>query len=158
MLRSHRSRLKSQTSKLLDGSRASALILGLLSGPRGGPSYNTTAAMAPRTSEPSAGEEEEQYATPSRTQERGGRRRSRGRSPTPRSPTPRPLPESTSSDSAQTPVGIPGEPQESGESPQTVESSTSLGSTPLDREQADEPAAPTQRQFIPCESSHSHPC
>ena len=87
--------------------------------------------------------EEEQYATPSRTQGRGGRNRSRGRSP-----TPRPVPAYTSSDSAATPVGIPGEPPEAGESPETVESSTSLGSTPLDREQADEPAAPTQRQFL----------
>ena len=104
--------------------------------------------MPPRTSETSVGEEEEQQATPSRTQERGGRRRSRGRSPTPRSPTPRPLPDSTSSDGVWTPVGIPGEPQGSGTSPQTVESSTSLGSTPLDREQADELAAPTQRQYI----------
>ena len=48
---------ESQAVKLFDGSRAAALILGLLSGPRGGPTYKQTAAMPPRTSESSVGEE-----------------------------------------------------------------------------------------------------
>ena len=97
--------------------------------------------MPPRMNR--VGEEEEQYATPPHTQDRGGRHRSRGRSP-----TPRPVLDSTSSDSAATPVGIPGEPPEAGESPETVSSTGTLGSTPLDREQADELATPTQRQYI----------
>ena len=98
--------------------------------------------MPPRTSEPSVGEEEEQCATPTRTQVRGGQDESRGRSP-----TPRPIPDSTSSESTTPPLGIPSEPAGAGESPEAVGSSTSLGSTPLDRERAEEPAEITERAF-----------
>ena len=101
--------------------------------------------MPPKTSEPSVGEEEEQYATPPRFQEPGGRHRSRP--PRGRSLTPRYVPGSTPSEGTETPVGIPGEPQEAGTAPEADESSSSLGSTPLDREQADEPANPTKRRF-----------
>ena len=62
--------------------------------------------MPPRTSEPSVGEEEEeQYATPPRFQERGGRQRSRPHRG--RSLTPRYVPGSDLSDGTETPVGIP---------------------------------------------------
>ena len=52
----------------------------------------------------------------------------------------------SSGDNAKTPVGIPGEPTGTGESPETVSSTGTLGSTPLDREQAEQPA--TKRELL----------